>query len=227
MSSTPLYRAKDLRRIETAASDQPLMQRAGLAAAELAVALTKGQGGTVLVLAGPGNNGGDAFEAAHLLRQRFFDTRVVFVGEADSLPKDAAAATAASSTAAARRFPAFPPIRVSRRSSMACSASASSGTSPNPTPTSSSKPTRWLRATPARCWRWTARAVSTPIPAPGRVSALSPVTPSPSSVANRDCSLPMAPITAVRSRSQRWAWMPMSSQVHPVVPWTDRSSPTG
>lgn len=91
MNSMPLYRAKDLRRIEIAAADQPLMQRAGLAAAELAVRLANGRG-TVLVLAGPGNNGGDAFEAAHRLRQRFFDTRVVFVGEADKLPKDAAAA---------------------------------------------------------------------------------------------------------------------------------------
>lgn len=91
MNATPLYRANDLRRIETAASDQPLMQRAGLAAADLAVTLANGRG-AVLVLAGPGNNGGDAFEAAHLLRQRFFDTRVVFVGQANKLPKDAAAA---------------------------------------------------------------------------------------------------------------------------------------
>ena len=91
MSAIPLYRASDLRRIETAASDQPLMQRAGLAAADLAVTLADGRG-TVLVLAGPGNNGGDAFEAARLLRERFFDIRVVFVGQTDKLPKDAAAA---------------------------------------------------------------------------------------------------------------------------------------
>jgi len=88
MSSIPLYRANDLRHIEAAAADHPLMQRAGLAAAELAATLVTGRG-AVLVLAGPGNNGGDAFEAAHLLRQRFFDTRVVFVGQADRLPKDA------------------------------------------------------------------------------------------------------------------------------------------
>jgi len=89
MSSIPLYRAADLRRIEAAATDQPLMQRAGLAAAELAARIDTGHG-AVLVLAGPGNNGGDAFEVACLLRQGFFDTQLVFVGQVDRLPKDAA-----------------------------------------------------------------------------------------------------------------------------------------
>lgn len=88
MPSIMLYRAADLRRIEAAAADQPLMQRAGLAAAELAVTIATDRG-AILVLAGPGNNGGDAFEAARLLRQRFFDTHVVFVGQADELPMDA------------------------------------------------------------------------------------------------------------------------------------------
>jgi len=88
MPSIPLYRAADLRRIEAATADQPLMQRAGLAAADLSMKIGS-QGGAVLVLAGPGNNGGDAFEAARLLRERFFDTRVVFVDQADILPMDA------------------------------------------------------------------------------------------------------------------------------------------
>ena len=92
MSSTPFFRAVDLRRIEAAAAGQPLMQRAGLAAAELATTLCTERGAPVLILAGPGNNGGDAYEAATLLRQRFFDVRVVFVGAADKLPPDAAAA---------------------------------------------------------------------------------------------------------------------------------------
>jgi NAD(P)H-hydrate repair Nnr-like enzyme with NAD(P)H-hydrate epimerase domain len=46
----------------------------------------------VLILAGPGNNGGDAFVAARHLRQRGFAVSVVFVGEVGRLPKDAAAA---------------------------------------------------------------------------------------------------------------------------------------
>ena len=92
MSSLSLYRAAELRRIEAAAADQPLMQRAGAAAAELAVRLAVADGTPVLVLAGPGNNGGDAFEVARLLRERFFDLRVVFAGDAERLPADAAAA---------------------------------------------------------------------------------------------------------------------------------------
>ena len=48
--------------------------------------------GAVLILAGPGNNGGDAFEAAGQLHRRGFATCVVFVGEPEALPADAAAA---------------------------------------------------------------------------------------------------------------------------------------
>ena len=90
MRSIPFYSASDLRRIEAAAADQPLMQRAGRAAADLASAICADRGTAILILAGPGNNGGDAFEAATLLRQRFFDARVVFVGAAEKLPADAA-----------------------------------------------------------------------------------------------------------------------------------------
>jgi len=92
MNSQPLYRAADLRVIENAAADQPLMQRAGLAAADLAGTLCGDHGASVLILAGPGNNGGDAFEAANHLRQRFYEVAVVFAGQADRLPSDAAAA---------------------------------------------------------------------------------------------------------------------------------------
>lgn len=92
MTSIPLYRSAELRHVEAAAADQPLMQRAGRAAADLAVGICRTRGAAILVLAGPGNNGGDAFEAARLLRERFFDPHVVFCGQADELPRDAAAA---------------------------------------------------------------------------------------------------------------------------------------
>ena len=88
--SQALYRAADLRTIETLAVDQPLMQRAGLAAADLATSLCRSQGAAVLVLAGPGNNGGDAFVAARHLRERRFTVSVVFAGEVGRLPADAA-----------------------------------------------------------------------------------------------------------------------------------------
>lgn len=89
---TPLYRSPSLRDIETACAAQPLMQRAGSAAAEWAAELVADQSFPVLVLAGPGNNGGDAFEAARLLRERFMDVRLVFAGDPAGLPADARAA---------------------------------------------------------------------------------------------------------------------------------------
>ena len=70
----PIYTSADIRRIEQAAGDVPLMERAGAAAAELAASLCKGK--DVLVLAGPGNNGGDARIAAALLKERFFRVTV-------------------------------------------------------------------------------------------------------------------------------------------------------
>jgi hydroxyethylthiazole kinase-like uncharacterized protein yjeF len=88
----PVMRTADLRRVETAAQGEPLMERAGLAAAEVARAMSSDRGGGITVLAGPGNNGGDAFVVARWLRQWFFDPTVVFRGDPDRLPKDAAAA---------------------------------------------------------------------------------------------------------------------------------------
>jgi len=90
--SLALYRAAELRTIETLAATQPLMQRAGLAAADLATSLCRVHGASLLILAGPGNNGGDAFVAARHLRERRFDVHLVFAGEVGRLPKDAAAA---------------------------------------------------------------------------------------------------------------------------------------
>jgi len=92
LRSQALYAAGDLRTIEQLAVEQPLMQRAGLAAADLAASLCRQQGGAILILAGPGNNGGDAFVAARHLRKRRFAVSVVFAGEAARLPRDAAAA---------------------------------------------------------------------------------------------------------------------------------------
>lgn len=89
----PLLEIDALRAIEREAADLPLMQRAGLAAATLAASLCAGEG-SVLVLAGPGANGGDAFVTASRLRERFFDVALVFVGDAERLPGDAAATCA-------------------------------------------------------------------------------------------------------------------------------------
>jgi len=97
-SYAPLLRTAALRRVEAeAAAARPalrpgLMERAGLAAAETARDLLGDRGRRVLVVAGPGNNGGDAFEAAVHLRNGFHRVTLVFAGAAEKLPADAAAA---------------------------------------------------------------------------------------------------------------------------------------
>jgi hydroxyethylthiazole kinase-like uncharacterized protein yjeF len=89
---TPIFRTAEIRAIEASAHALPLMERAGTAAAQRARALAGERAGSVLVLAGPGNNGGDAFVVARWLRQWFFDVTVAFAASADKLPADAAAA---------------------------------------------------------------------------------------------------------------------------------------
>jgi len=94
--ASPVLLTADLRAVEQAAlagpDPAPLMARAGLAAAELARTLAGDSGKPVLVLAGPGNNGGDALVVARHLRDWWF--RVVVVGPAGSgkYTGDAAAA---------------------------------------------------------------------------------------------------------------------------------------
>jgi ADP-dependent NAD(P)H-hydrate dehydratase / NAD(P)H-hydrate epimerase len=68
-----------------------LMERAGRAVAD-AVAMRHPIGSLVVILAGPGNNGGDGFVAARLLVQRGFRVRLMLVGEVSRLKGDAAAA---------------------------------------------------------------------------------------------------------------------------------------
>lgn len=68
-----------------------LMARAGECVARLALALAP-HARTVLVFAGPGNNGGDGFEAATRLGEFDKDATVVLVGDAARLPADAARA---------------------------------------------------------------------------------------------------------------------------------------
>jgi NAD(P)H-hydrate repair Nnr-like enzyme with NAD(P)H-hydrate epimerase domain len=79
-----LLRAAELRELETryAAVRPPLMERAGKAAAELAIRLLGKRRGRVLVCAGPGNNGGDARVMARLLAQQGIAVVIVAPGEA-------------------------------------------------------------------------------------------------------------------------------------------------
>ena len=77
---------------QSAAETVHLMERAGLAAAELARELIADSRKPVLVLAGPGNNGGDAFVVARYLKQWWYRVHLVFTGERAKLSADAAAA---------------------------------------------------------------------------------------------------------------------------------------
>jgi hydroxyethylthiazole kinase-like uncharacterized protein yjeF len=108
MPSTVLYRSSDLRRIEAAAAGQRLMQRAGRSGADLAVDIRNDGSDAVLILAGPGNNGGDAFEVARRLRERFIAAHVVFAGDVARLPADAADAFRRFSEAGGATCPAIP-----------------------------------------------------------------------------------------------------------------------
>lgn len=88
----PILDIDALRTIEAHHAHEPLMERAGLAAAEAARRMASDRGGRIVVLAGPGNNGGDAFVAARWLRSWYHDVLVVFPGDPGRLPRDAAAA---------------------------------------------------------------------------------------------------------------------------------------
>lgn len=97
--SPPLYPALAIRAMEqawqAAHPNDALMEKAGAAAADFAAALADDTGAPVLVLAGPGNNGGDAFATARLLAARGFRVQVASRTEPARLPPDAARAHAA------------------------------------------------------------------------------------------------------------------------------------
>ncbi|TAJ20319.1 MAG: NAD(P)H-hydrate epimerase, partial [Rugosibacter sp.] len=87
----PLLRTTELRAFETShVHDQPsLMERAGRAAAVIAMRLLGASRAPVLIFAGPGNNGGDAFVLARVLHENKILVQVVFLGDESRLPPDA------------------------------------------------------------------------------------------------------------------------------------------
>ncbi len=110
LSLAPILTTADVRALETTHAASGLMEKAGRACANRAEALLRDRSGPIVVLAGPGNNGGDAFVAARLLRTRFHDVDVVFPGDPSALPADAAAAWRAC-TAGGAAILAKPPAR--------------------------------------------------------------------------------------------------------------------
>jgi hydroxyethylthiazole kinase-like uncharacterized protein yjeF len=90
----PLFNTAATRRLERAAAatlpPHTLMQRAGLAVAQLAQALAP-HARTVWIACGPGNNGGDGLEAAMHLQRSGRQVVVTWLGQPDKAPADARA----------------------------------------------------------------------------------------------------------------------------------------
>lgn len=113
--ASPILLTPDLRRVEhTALSSRnpaPLMERAGLAAAELARTLAGDSGKPVLILAGPGNNGGDALVVARHLKQWWFKVSVVCLTNPQQYSGDAALAFQAWRKAGGELVTEIPPAQ--------------------------------------------------------------------------------------------------------------------
>ena len=75
-------------------SSLALMEAAGASVAKAAMDLLPHPPAIVAVACGPGNNGGDGFVAARLLRERGYSVRVGLLGARDRLTGDAAAVAA-------------------------------------------------------------------------------------------------------------------------------------
>lgn len=107
-ASAPILSTATLRDLERRHAEDDLMERAGEAAAAWALELCTEPTRPVLVIAGPGNNGGDALVVARLLKERFFDVRVVLAADPMQFPPDARRAWERLSGMAIPVEPAFP-----------------------------------------------------------------------------------------------------------------------
>jgi hydroxyethylthiazole kinase-like uncharacterized protein yjeF len=107
-SDRALYSVEQIRAIEAAAqaglAPGTLMQRAGENACRLALALLDGSSGPVLVLAGPGNNGGDALECAAELAAAGVEVDLVLLAPEAPAPSAEAAHALEKARAGAVRF---------------------------------------------------------------------------------------------------------------------------
>ncbi|MBX9589060.1 MAG: NAD(P)H-hydrate dehydratase [Hyphomonadaceae bacterium] len=97
MSGHELLTAEEMSRADQLAAAAgvaglTLMEAAGRAVAEAAAGLAARKGAVVAVVCGPGNNGGDGFMAARLLRDEGYRVRVGLMGAREGLAGDAVAA---------------------------------------------------------------------------------------------------------------------------------------
>lgn len=84
-----LYFVESIKAIEKAFVHTPLMQRAGKAAALWAMELKANNPNPIVILAGLGNNGGDALVCATELLRARVPIEVIFTGDAQRMPRDA------------------------------------------------------------------------------------------------------------------------------------------
>ncbi|MFZ6644666.1 NAD(P)H-hydrate dehydratase [Undibacterium sp. TJN25] len=93
LSKNALYSVQQIRAMEKAAAaslpPETLMRRAGAAAAVFARSLLHRLPASVLVLAGPGDNGGDALETAHLLADDGYAVSVMLCADIGNFSADA------------------------------------------------------------------------------------------------------------------------------------------
>jgi hydroxyethylthiazole kinase-like uncharacterized protein yjeF len=89
---SPILDMTELRAFEALHAAEPLMERAGRAAAEVARGMLGERGGPIVVLVGPGNNGGDALVVARHLRAGFHDVAIVAPGGVAAMQGDASEA---------------------------------------------------------------------------------------------------------------------------------------
>nr|WP_295778349.1 NAD(P)H-hydrate dehydratase [Rhodoferax sp.] len=111
-SGAPLFANAQTREAETSHALQlppyELMRRAGLAVAKFAVAIAP-HAKTIWIACGPGNNGGDGYEAAMRLKLWGKYPVVTCLGDSSNMPADAAAARKMASDAGVVFSEAVPP----------------------------------------------------------------------------------------------------------------------
>lgn len=109
---TPIYSVAEIRAMEQAAAGQlppgTLMQRAGQAAATAATHMLQGSAAPLLVLAGPGNNGGDALEAAANLAHAGHEVCIVHLKGSGAVAPETARALERAQASDARFIDALP-----------------------------------------------------------------------------------------------------------------------
>jgi hydroxyethylthiazole kinase-like uncharacterized protein yjeF len=114
MSLEPVLGIDEIRAIEARAAREPgptLMERAGKSVATAAAAIVADTGAPIVIVAGPGNNGGDAWVAAAHLLEKFHKVVVFAVGGAKPKAVEAQAAQSAFKARGGEVVDEWPPHR--------------------------------------------------------------------------------------------------------------------